>query len=143
MNITATPAVSIDRHPRRWAAVAAASMLAGITGFEAALAAGAPLGNAAWGGAHAHLTAELRVASGVSALIWIFAALLVLGRAGYRISPIPLRACRYGTWALVGLLSVGTLMNLASPSSWERHLQAPIALATALLCLLAATAAHV
>ena len=136
MNTTTTPAAPCGRPARRWAAAAAAISFAGITGFEVALAAGAPLGHAAWGGAHAHLATGLRVASGVSALIWILAALLVLGRAGYRISPIPWRVCQYGTWALVGLLTVGTLMNLASRSNWERYLQAPIAFATAVLCLL-------
>jgi hypothetical protein len=139
---TATPsAESVRRPPRRLAAVAAAISLAGIAGFEVALAAGAPLGHAAWGGADAHLATGLRVASAVAAVFWLGAALVVLGRVGYRLSPVTLRACRYGTWVLFGLLSVGTLMNLASRSGWERYLQAPIAAVTAVLCLLVARAA--
>ena len=126
---------------RRWPAVAAGIALVGIAGFEVALAAGAPLGHAAYGGAHAQLTPGLRVASGVAALFWLLAALVVLGRGGYRIAPIPWQVSRYGTWILIGLLATGTLMNLASPSNWERYLQAPIALTTALLCLLAARTA--
>jgi hypothetical protein len=39
---------------------------------------------------------------------------------------------------LVGLLSLGVLMNLASSSDWERFLQAPIAAVLAALCLVVA-----
>jgi hypothetical protein len=38
------------------------------------------------------------------------------------------------TRALVWLLAIGTIMNLASSSPWERYLQARIAFALALLC---------
>lgn len=141
MNTATTSAKLVDRPGRRWAGVATAISFAGIAGFEVALAAGAPLGDAAWGGAHAHLATGLRVASGVAAVFWVLAALLVLGRVGYRVSPFPVRVCRYGTWVLTGLLAAGVLMNLASHSSWERYLQAPIVLVTALLCLLVARAA--
>jgi hypothetical protein len=141
MNTATTSAELVERPARRWAGVAAAISFAGIAGFEAALAAGAPLGHAAWGGAHAHLATGLREASAVAAVFWVLAALLVLGRVGYRLSPLPLRVCHYGTWVLTGLLAVGVLMNLASRSNWERYLQAPIALVAALLCLLAARAA--
>jgi hypothetical protein len=125
---------------RRVAAAAAAGFIA-IAGFEAALALGAPLGNAAWGGANAHLTPGLRIASGITVAVWVLAALVVLGRTGYRVSKIPFRVCLYGTWVLVGYMSLGTLMNLASRSNWERFLQAPIALIVAVLCLLVARAA--
>ena len=126
---------------RRRAAAAAAAGFIAIAGFEAALALGAPLGNAAWGGANAHLAPGLRIASGITVAIWVFAALVVLGRTGYRVSKIPFRACLYGTWVLFGYLSLGTLMNIASRSNWERFLQAPIALIVAVLCLLVARAA--
>jgi hypothetical protein len=118
--------------------VLAAAGLIAIAGFEIALALGAPLGHAAWGGAHAHLAAGLRIASGFSAGLWILGALVVLRRGGYRISLISPRLSRYGTWVLVGLLTVGALMNFASSSSWERFLQAPVALLLALLCLVVA-----
>jgi hypothetical protein len=39
---------------------------------------------------------------------------------------------------LTGLLSLGVLMNLASPSGWERFLQAPITAILATLCLIVA-----
>jgi hypothetical protein len=129
------------RPPRRRAAAAAAAGFIGIAGFEAALALGAPLGNAAWGGANAHLSPGLRIASGVTVAVWLLAALVVLGRTGYQVSKIPFRVCRYGTWVLFGYMIVGTLTNLASRSNWERFLQAPIALVVAVLCLLVARGA--
>ena len=36
------------------------------------------------------------------------------------------------------MLAVGALMNLASPSPWERFLWGPLALILAVLCLLVA-----
>ena len=122
----------------RPAAVAAAIGFVGYAGFEVALALGAPLGRAAWGGIHAELPTGLRIASGGAAVFWILAALVVLGGAGYRVSPVSYRVSRYGTRVLVGLLALGTLMNAASASNWERFLQAPIAFLLALLCLVVA-----
>jgi hypothetical protein len=42
---------------------------------------------------------------------------------------------RWGTWALVAVLTVGTLANLASSSNWERFGWAPLVLALAVTCL--------
>ena len=61
---------------------------------------------------------------------------MVLRRGGYRVPLISARAARGGTWVLTGLLSLGVLLNLASPSGWERFLQAPIAALLAALCLI-------
>jgi hypothetical protein len=141
MGITTSSEDLAGRPRRRRTAAVAAVAFIGIAGFEAALALGAPLGNAAWGGANAHLAMGLRIASAGSMAVWVLAALVVLGRAGYRVSRIPYRVCHTGTWVLVGYLALGTLMNLASPSNWERFLQAPIALAVAVLCLLVARSA--
>jgi hypothetical protein len=143
MNTPATRrAARAGSPPRTWAAVAAAAGFTAITGFEIALALGAPLGRAAWGGAHVHLTEGLRIASGFAAIIWILAALVILARAGFRRSPVPFRVSQWGAWALTGVLALGALMNFASPSPWERFLQAPIALAIAALCLVVARGGH-
>jgi hypothetical protein len=66
----------------RTAAVAAAIGFAGIAVFEMALAAGAPWGHAAWGGAQADLSAAQRIGSAIAVVVWAAAALIVLGRAG-------------------------------------------------------------
>jgi hypothetical protein len=124
-----------ERPARARVAVAAAAGFAGIAGFEVALALGAPLGRAAWGGTHVYLPTGLQIASGAAAIIWALAALVVLRRGGFRISVVPLGVARAGTWVLAGLLMAGALMNAASSSNWERFLQAPIALGLAVLCL--------
>jgi hypothetical protein len=54
----------------RSAAVAAAVGFAAITVFEIALVAGAPLGHAAWGGAHAHLSTAERIGSAAAVFVW-------------------------------------------------------------------------
>jgi hypothetical protein len=109
-----------------------------LAGFQVALTSGAPWGRAAWGGGHDRLPLRLRIASAISAVVWLAAALLVLGRAGFSISPIPADVARWGTWVLVGLLGLGALLNLASSSRWERFLMSPIALLLSTLCLVAA-----
>jgi hypothetical protein len=60
-------------------ALAATAGFVVIAIFQIALAAGAPLGRASWGGAHAgQLPTGLRVASAVAVGVWVFAALIVL-----------------------------------------------------------------
>jgi hypothetical protein len=106
--------------------------------FQVALALGAPWGRAAWGGAHERLPSKLRVASRFAAIFWLVAALVVLARAGYEWSPVSLDVARWGTWILVGLLVIGTLLNLASRSRLERLIQTPVAAVLAILCLIVA-----
>jgi hypothetical protein len=118
----------------RVAAAGAASSLIAVAAFQLALALGAPLGHAAWGGAQAQLPAGLRIASGFAAAVLVLAAFIVLGRAGYRV-PIPPNVARGGTWVLVAALTLSALGNFASSSNWERFLLGPVALVQALLCL--------
>lgn len=109
-----------------------------IACFQAALAVGVPWGDAAWGGAAATLPTGLRIASGVAVVFWVFAALIVLGRGGYAFSPVSEKVSRRGSWVLVGLLALGTLMNLASPSNWERFGWAPFVFVNLVLCFIVA-----
>lgn len=129
------PIITEGKRARSKAAAAAAAGFAGCAVFQLALALGAPLGRAAFGGGHTHLPPGLRLVSAVAVLIWLLAALVVLRRGGYRIPLISASASRAGTWALTGLLTLEALINLASPSSWERFLQAPLAAVLAALCL--------
>jgi hypothetical protein len=123
----------------RTAAVLAAVGFMAIAAFQVALALGAPLGRASWGGRHSRrLPAGLRIASALAVLVWMLAALIVLARGGYELSPVPDAAARWGTWVLVGVMPLAALMNLASPSRWERFLWGPVALILAVLCLLLA-----
>lgn len=123
---------------QRRLAVAAASGFALVTAFQVALAAGAPLGAAAWSGAHpGRLPDDLRVASSVSAVVWLLAALVALARGGAGVR-LPPRVGRTGVRALAGLLGLGAVMNAASSSPWERFGWAPFTLVLLVLCVLLA-----
>jgi hypothetical protein len=122
----------------RTAAMAAAVGFLVIAAFQVALALGAPLGRAAWGGAYEQLPMGLRIASGVAAGVWLLAALIVLGRAGFQGVPLPGAVLRWGTWVLVSLLFVGAVMNVASSSGWERFGWGPVSLILGVLCLFVA-----
>jgi hypothetical protein len=135
---TAEPVTRGGQRARSKAAAVAAAGFTGLAAFELALALGAPLGRAAFGGAHTYLPAGLRIVSALAVVIWLLAALVVLRRGGYQVPLIPARIARAGTWVLTGLLSLGVLLNLASPSGWERYLQAPITAIMATLCLIVA-----
>jgi hypothetical protein len=125
----------------RSAAVVAAGGFILVAGFQVALALGAPLGRAAWGGARDRLPKGLRIASGFAAVIWIVAAIVVLARAGYQGSPLSLEVPAWGPWVLFGMLTLGAVMNLASKSRCERFLMSPIAALLAILCLVVALGA--
>ena len=122
----------------RTAGLLAALGFVGIAAFQVALAVGAPLGRAAWGGAHEVLPTSLRIASAVAVGIWLLAALVVAARAGASIVPLPAGVANWGTWLVAGLLLVGAVMNVASSSPWERFGWAPLALLLAGLCLIIA-----
>lgn len=127
------------RKPARIAAIAAAVGFLGMSALQAALALGAPLGHALWGGVYdGQLPLGLRITSGVAVGFYVLAALIVVGRAGFRVLPLPYGLLRWGTWMLAGLMFVGTLANIASSSGWERFGLAPVTLMLALLCLFVA-----
>jgi hypothetical protein len=138
MNDSSTEIAMRAERPPQWAAVAAAIGFLMIAAFQVALALGAPLGSAAWGGTSAELPVGLRIASAFAVLVWALAALLVLRRAGYRVPLVSSRMSRWGTWIVFGLTVLGAFLNLASPSNWERFLWGPLALVLAMLCLFVA-----
>lgn len=120
------------------AALAAAAFLV-LAAFQLGLAAGAPWGEAAWGGRiPGRLPAKLRFGSAVSVGLYLFAALIVLDRAGLPVVDLPDGLSRPGAWALVAMLAVGAVMNAVSPSRYERFGWAPFAAATALCVLVVA-----
>lgn len=123
----------------RIAASAAAVGFLVLAAFQAALALGAPLGSAAFGGAYdGQLPMGLRIASGVAVGVYVLAALIVVGRAGFRGVPLTYGFLRWGTWVLAGLMFLGALANFASSSGWERFGWGPWAVILALLCLFVA-----
>lgn len=132
--------VAVSGELVRAAAVAATVGFVLVAFFQMFLALGVPWGRAAWGGANSRLPTGLRIASGFAVVFWILAALVVLARAGYEASPVPLGVARWATWVLFALLVIGTLMNLASRSRLERLIQTPTAAILAFLAFLATLA---
>ena len=119
-----------DRRTRRLSPAGRASLalLAGVGAFQVALAAGAPWGAAAWGGAHPGvLPSQLRVGSAVSAVVYL--ALGAVVRSGV-VGPSTRRRILTGAAAL---MLVGTLANLASPSMVEKAVWSPVAASLAVL----------
>ncbi len=120
----------------RIAAVVAAVGFVVVAGYQAFFAFGLEFGGAAWGGAG--LTTALRLASAVSAMLLVVAALLVLGRAGYWGPRVPSGIFRWGTWVLVIGMILSAFANFASSTAGERYFLGPTALLLALLCLVVA-----
>lgn len=107
----------------------ASVLLGGITAFQVALAAGAPWGRLAWGGRHeGSLPRELRVSSGVAAVLWGAATVAVAAEL-----PRSARGQRLLLRGVGGVCAVGAALNLASPSRAERALWAPVSAAVAVL----------
>ena len=121
------------------AALLAAAGFLLIAAFQFALARGAPLGRAAYGGRNAVLSPRLRRASAVAVVIWLLAAVVILGAGNVVAVPLPDVVLGIGPWVLVVLSVLGALVNLASSSPWERFGWAPFSAALAVLSFIVAT----
>jgi hypothetical protein len=129
--------VSFSARTGRTAALAAVVGFGCLAAFQLALALGAPLGHAAWGGSESHLSTGERVGSAISVVFYCAAAWVVLGRAGLTGDSRRLVFSR-GTWFLAVVFALSALMNFASQSSWERSLLGPTAALLAILCVVVA-----
>ena len=98
-----------------------------VIAFQIALAAGAPWGEFAMGGAFpGQFPPELRIAALVQALLLAGMAAVVLARAGV-ILPGWSRSSRWLIWFVVAFAVVSMILNLITPSAGERLIWAPIA----------------
>jgi hypothetical protein len=96
--------------------------------FQIALAAGAPWGAYAMGGAFpGQFPPELRVAAVIQAVILALLALVVLARAGVAL-PKWSRTSRWLIWVVVAFSALSLVLNLITPSAGERAIWAPVAL---------------
>ena len=101
--------------------------------FQLALAAGAPWGQVAMGGKYpGRFPRQLRIAAVVQALVLVGLGVVVLTRAGL-IFPQWLSAATWLVWGVVAFSALALILNLITPSKWERILWAPVA-AGMLLC---------
>lgn len=92
----------------------------------------------AWGGAQSVLTPPLRLASLAAAVILALAAYVIRRRAGLLGAGQSGRGVRILSWVIPAYLVLNTLANFASPSLGEKLLFGPLALVTALACLIVA-----
>jgi hypothetical protein len=104
------------------AAIVATGLFLAMSAFQAALAAGAPLGDHVLGGRQSGtLPSRLRLFSGIAAVLLLGFAFVVLARAGVIGSPAgAARLLAVACWIVAGFLVLNTLSNLASKSRLER-----------------------
>ena len=97
-------------------------MLLILIAFQLALAAGAPLGAAAWGGQnHGVLPGRLRVASGfVRLIVYPILLALILAAAGLIGDDWVPFDPRIAMWILTGFFALGVVANAISRSPPER-----------------------
>lgn len=120
------------------ATIAAAGFLV-IAAFQLLLALGAPLGRAAYGGKSAELSPVFRRSSAGAIVLWAIAAAVMLGRGGVSAVPLPDVVVDIGAWVLVVLSAIGTVVNLASSSPWERFGWAPFSAVLTVLAFIVAS----
>ena len=100
----------------------------GIIAFQLALAAGAPWGEFAMGGAYpGQFPPQLRIAAVVQAVILALLALVVFARARVAL-PGWLHSSRRLIWVVVAFSTVSLILNSITPSPRERAIWAPVAL---------------
>jgi hypothetical protein len=120
---------------RRVAALLYAVICAGVVAFQIALAAGAPWGAYAMGGASpGQFPPALRMAGLVQAALIVGMAAIVLSRAGLILAGWS-RVSGWLVWVVVAVTAMSLVLNLITPSAGERTLWAPV-----LLVLLASSA---
>ncbi len=105
-----------------------ATVSAGVVAFQLALAAGAPWGEYALGGAFpGQIPPALRIAALVQAALLVGMATVVMVRAGLILSGW-WRMSRWLIWMVVAFAAVSLVLNLITPSAGERAIWAPVAL---------------
>ena len=120
---------------RRVAALLYAVVSTGVVAFQIALAAGAPWGAYAMGGAvPGQFPPALRIAALVQAALIVGMAAIVMSRAGLILARWS-RVTRWLVWVVVAVTAMSLMLNLITPSAGEHALWAPV-----LLLLLASSA---
>lgn len=113
---------------KRGAALVYATISLGVVAFQVALAAGAPWGAYAMGGAFpGQFPLALRIAALVQAGLIAVMAGVVLARAELILTAWS-RVSRWIVWVVVAFAAVGFVLNLITPSAGERAIWAPVTL---------------
>ena len=115
-------------------------LLTGLGVFQLALAAGAPLGQLAWGGRHHTLPTALRIASAASIALYAGCGAVIADAAGV-VDVFDGSWPRTAVAVLTGYFGLGVIVNAISRSRPERIVMTPVAVALALLFLIVAVQA--
>lgn len=108
------------------AAIVAALVLGLVIVLQALLAAGFPLGQAAWRGQYRILPHALRWASLATMGVLGLAAWVVLARVELVAPGAEPIVVRVATWIFAGFFALNTLGNIASRSTVERYVMTPL-----------------
>ncbi|NJN44557.1 MAG: hypothetical protein HC806_07430 [Anaerolineae bacterium] len=109
--------------------------------FQLALAAGIPWGHLAMGGRFpGKFPPNMRVGAVVQAGILTFLACIVLSRAGVAFPGLTTLSNTL-IWVVVGISGISLVLNLITPSKWERRLWAPVGLVMVVCSLVVALSA--
>jgi len=111
---------------------------AGMLCFQIVLACGAPLGKVAWGGRFRVLPNNLKIASLISVVIYIFGLVSVMEKMSiYFLMHNPNIASVF-IWVLVGIFGLSTVGNIYSTSRIEKQVMLPIAIILFISCFIVA-----
>lgn len=109
--------------------IAAGILLLIVILFQLALACGAPWGSIAMGGKYpGRFPNHMRIAALLQSLLLVFIGVIIFTRAGIILSAY-LDWSRMAIWGVVAYSLVGSILNLITPSKWERRIWAPVVLA--------------
>jgi len=96
--------------------------------FQLALAAGVPWGEYAMAGRFpGRFPVRMRIGAGIQATILILFALIVASRSGLYLSSWNQTSQSF-IWLVVFISASSLLLNLITPSKWERIIWAPVAM---------------
>jgi hypothetical protein len=114
---------------RKPAAFASVALLAALGCFQAALAAGLPAAEYAWGGRFSGaLPVAYRWASLAALPMLALAGWVILARADIARPGSGARPVRIAAWAITAFLALNALGNLMSASEAERMVMTPLSL---------------
>ena len=118
------------------AAIIAVVLFTGMIVFQLLLVLGLPFGHLAYGGKYEKLPSKMKIVSLVGIVIFIFAILSVLERAGIIIIFNNPMFVTVFVWIIAIYLAFNTLMNAISKSKWEKLIMTPISLILAICCFI-------
>ena len=113
-------------------------LLGALAVLQLLLIAGLPLGRFAWGGQQERLSTRLRVAAGLSIVIYGLFAGVGLARLHLITTPVPELVILIAMWVITAYLCLSVLPNLASKSIHEKRLMTPVSAVLAILASLIA-----